>query len=121
MLPKKVLIVDDSRLIHKIFGVMLSGATLVHSYNGAEALKSLAEHPDVEVVLLDINMPAMNGFEFLERVKSDDQLAEIPVVIISTEGKEEDTIRGLQAGAAAYVKKPFQREDLLSVLGQVMA
>ena len=114
--PKKVLVVDDSRLIHKMFEVMLRDFDLVHASDGIEALQRLGEHADIELILLDINMPNMNGLEFLDKVKQDSALAEIPVIIVSTEGKEDDTIRGLQAGAAAYIKKPFRSEEILVII-----
>ena len=111
--PKKVLVVDDSRLIHKMFEVMLRDFELVHAADGLEGLQRLGEHADIDLILLDINMPNMNGLEFLEKVKQDAALAKIPVIIVSTVGKEEDTIRGLEAGAAAYIKKPFRSEEIL--------
>ena len=114
--PKKVLVVDDSRLIHKMFEVMLRDFELVHAGDGLEALQRLGEHADIDLILLDINMPNMNGLEFLDKVKQDAALAEIPVIIVSTEGKEEDTIRGLEAGAAAYIKKPFRSEEILVII-----
>ncbi len=61
-------------------------------------------------------MPNMNGLEFLQRIKQDAALADIPVIIVSTEGKEEDTIRGLEAGAAAYIKKPFRTEEISDII-----
>jgi two-component system chemotaxis response regulator CheY len=119
MRPKKALVIDDSKLIHKMFSVLLRNCELVHAHDGREALQRLQEHPDVEVILLDINMPNMNGLEFLDVVKRDGALAGIPVIIISTEGKEEDTIRGLEAGAAAYIRKPFQAEEVLDILARL--
>src|SRR5690606_10333812 len=88
--------------------------------DGHEALERLAEHPEVDLIFLDINMPRMNGIEFLHQVKADPVLAQIPVIIISTEGREVDTIRGLKAGAAAYVKKPFRNETILEIMKRVM-
>ena len=114
--PKKVLVVDDSRLIHKMFEVMLRDFELVHAADGLEGLQRLGEHADIDLILLDINMPNMNGLEFLEKVKQDAALAKIPVIIVSTVGKEEDTIRGLEAGAAAYIKKPFRSEEILVII-----
>jgi two-component system chemotaxis response regulator CheY len=70
-------------------------------------------------VLLDINMPNMNGLEFLSQVKTHAAFSQVPVIIISTEGKEEDTLRGLQAGAAAYIKKPFRKEEILEVISRL--
>ena len=75
----------------------------------------------MELILLDINMPKMNGLEFLQQVKSDSAFADIPVVVVSTEGKEEDTERALAAGAADYIKKPFQTDSILEVVSRVMA
>jgi CheY-like chemotaxis protein len=111
-----VLVVDDSKLMHKMYEVMLRQFPLVYALDGREALDRLREHGDVELVLLDINMPTMNGLEFLAEMKADRDLAATPVIIISTEGKEEDTSRGLEAGASAYIKKPFHREDILDVI-----
>lgn len=119
MQPNKILVVDDSKLMHKMFEVMLRQYTLVRAMDGREALERLNEHPDVDLIFLDINMPTMNGLEFLAAVKSDRELAEIPVVVISTVGNEEDTQRGLEAGAVAYIKKPFQNEQIHDIIAQV--
>jgi CheY-like chemotaxis protein len=116
MQPSKVLVIDDSTLMHKLFGALLPKAAVVYALDGIEALSRLAEHPEVDLIILDINMPRMNGLEFLARVKADSALARIPVVIVSTEGKEEDTVAGLRAGAAAYIRKPFQHRELLELV-----
>lgn len=119
MQPHKVLVIDDSTLMHKLFGALLPKANLIHALDGVEALSRLAEHPDADLVILDINMPRMNGLEFLHKVKADGALASIPVVIVSTEGKEEDTVLGLRAGAAAYIRKPFQHRELLDLIARL--
>ncbi len=119
MQPKKVLVIDDSKLVLRMFSVLLPRTEQVQALDGREALDRLAEHPDVDLIFLDINMPNMNGLEFLRRVKADAALSRIPVVIVSTEGKEEDTVRGLQAGAAAYVKKPFRQETITDIVARL--
>ena len=91
----------------------------LNPFEEAAALQRLGEHADIELILLDINMPNMNGLEFLDKIKQDSALADIPVIIVSTEGKEEDTIRGLQAGAAAYIKKPFRSEEILVIIDRL--
>ncbi len=116
---RKVLVVEDSRLIHKMYEVMLRPCVLIAAHDGREGLERLAENPDVDVIILDLNMPHMTGLEFLGQVKTHSAFASIPVIIVSTEGKEEDIARGLQAGAVAYLKKPFQREDLLKIMGRL--
>jgi two-component system chemotaxis response regulator CheY len=116
--PNKILIVDDSKLMHKMFEVMLRQYAMVNANDGREALQILGENDDVDLVLLDINMPNMNGIEFLEEIRSTGQLDGLTVIIISTEGSEEDTARGLEAGATAYIKKPFRTDELLDVISK---
>ena len=121
MQPRKVLVVDDSKLMHKMYEVMLRQYPLVYALDGRQALDRLKEHPDIELVLLDINMPNMNGLEFLAELRADGATGSIPVIIISTEGREEDTIRGMEAGATAYIKKPFHSEEILDVIARLEA
>jgi CheY-like chemotaxis protein len=113
-------VIDDSPLIHKLFQMLFDSTPLVLASNGVEALRRLGEAPDFDLIFLDINMPKMNGLEVLAKIKADPELAAIPIVIISTEGKEHDVIRGLQAGAAAYVKKPFRNEEILRLVPRLM-
>ncbi len=121
MEPNKILVVDDSKLMHKIYEVMLRQYPIVYAVNGRDALTKLDADSDIDLVLLDINMPMMNGIEFLERLRADAEQADLPVIIISTEGKEEDTIRGLEAGANAYIKKPFRSEEILDIIAKTRA
>ncbi len=119
MQPRKVLVVDDSKLMHKMYEVMLRQYPLVYASDGRQALERLRDHPDIDLVLLDINMPNMNGLEFLAEVRSDAARADLQVIIISTEGREEDTARGIEAGATAYIKKPFHSEEILDVISRL--
>jgi len=114
-----VLVVDDSKLMHKMYEVMLRQYPLVYALDGRQALDRLQEHPDVDLVLLDVNMPNMNGLEFLAQVRAERSRDDLAVIIISTEGREEDTARGLEAGASAYIKKPFQTEEILDVIARL--
>lgn len=118
MEPNKILVVDDSKLMHKMFEVMLRQYPLVVAYDGQEALDRLEENDDVDLVLLDINMPVMNGIEFLDEVRDNGRLDDLTVIIITTEGTEEDTTRGLEAGATAYIKKPFRTDELLDIISK---
>jgi CheY-like chemotaxis protein len=117
--PRKILVVDDSKLMHKMYEVMLRQYPLVYASDGRQALDRLREHADIDLVLLDINMPNMNGLEFLAELRSDAARSDLSVVIISTEGREEDTARGLEAGATAYIKKPFHSEEILDVISRL--
>jgi CheY-like chemotaxis protein len=119
MKPKKVLVVDDSKLLHRIFEIMLRNIELVHAGDGVEGLERLGQHADVDLILLDVNMPRMNGLEFLTALKADAARAKIPVILITTEGSEADAERGIKAGAAAYVRKPFKSEELLATIARI--
>lgn len=119
---KKVLVVDDSELVHKMHGLVLQrypGCEILHAYNGTEALDTLGQNTDVQLILLDINMPVMDGLRFLETRKQMGVFTEIPVVIISTEGKEDDTKRGVEAGAVGYVTKPFRPAQLHAIIDRL--
>jgi two-component system, chemotaxis family, chemotaxis protein CheY len=112
---KKVLVVDDSELIHNMYRIILQkyqGCILLKAMNGREALEKLSMEKDIDLILLDINMPVMNGLQFLETVRKNGQSGQIPIIIISTEGKEDDTLRGLSLGARGYIVKPFRSQML---------
>jgi len=88
----KVLVVDDSELIHNMYRLIMKkyrGCRLTKAMNGKEALDKLAVDDDFDLILLDINMPIMNGIQFLETIKQKNKHTHIPVIIISTEGKED--------------------------------
>jgi two-component system chemotaxis response regulator CheY len=118
---RKILVVDDSALIHQMYRLVMSRykCEIVDAMNGQEALDALAVHHDVELVLLDINMPVMNGVQFLEKAAALGIVKKIPIIVISTEGKEEDTIRGLKLGARGYLKKPFDPKDLHDMIDKL--
>jgi two-component system chemotaxis response regulator CheY len=116
MKPKKVLIADDSPLMHKLLQALLPGVAVVHAMDGREALSRLAEHPDVDLMIVDLTMPGMNGLELVDQLKLDGALARIPVVIMTTEGREQDALACLRAGAAGYVRKPFQHHEMLDLI-----
>ena len=119
---KKILVVDDSSLIHQMYRLVMSRykCEIVDAMNGQEALDLLSMQKDVQLILLDINMPVMNGVQFLEKAAKTGLQSKIPVIIISTEGKEDDTIRGLKLGAKGYLKKPFNPSDLYSLIGKIL-
>lgn len=118
---KKILVVDDSALIHQMYRLVLNryNCTIADAMNGQEALDLLAVQKDIELVLLDINMPVMNGVQFLEKASALGIVTRLPVIVISTEGKEEDTIRGLKLGARGYLKKPFHPAELHEMIEKI--
>ena len=90
-------------------------AKFYEASNGIEALAQLAEH-EVVVILVDINMPIMNGIQLVTRMKQSARLKDIPIVIASTEGSQKRIDQLNKLGVAGYVRKPFQPEQLRDVL-----
>lgn len=119
---KKILAVDDSDIVlnlHQMTFRRHPNVDLLTARNGIEAMKKLKENPDIELVLLDINMPLMDGITFLGLVKKEPDFKHVPVVMISTEGEEESVANALRTGAIAYIKKPFRQRELFDLLEQV--
>lgn len=119
-----ILIVDDSGTMRGMIKrtLQISGLDIGQVYeagNGIEALAQMSVNA-VDVVLLDINMPVMNGIQFIERVRDDERLRRIPVVIASTEGSDQRISGLLAAGAKGFVRKPFRPEQLRDVLTPIV-
>lgn len=115
--PLSVLAVDDSPLHHRMYRLIFSqpafaGAAIHYALDGAEGYRLFTALPELTLVLLDLNMPGMNGLEFLERRRADGMHLAIPIALVTTEGSAEDEARGYAAGAWAYLRKPFQPADL---------
>ena len=120
----KILIVDDSQLIHSMYRLVLNrykNCKIVDAMNGLEALDVLSKESDFDLILLDINMPVMNGLQFMEKIKKENIYKQIPIIVISTEGKEEDTLRALQLGATGYVVKPFKPHMLYELIEKILS
>lgn len=119
-----VLVVDDSRtmraLIKKILGLADVGVTEVfQAADGNEAL-SVLDESQIDLVLSDINMPGMNGFELIERMSEMGTLDKIPLIVLSTEGSEERIDHLRDVGIRAFLRKPFSPEALSKVLNEVL-
>ncbi|MBM7866072.1 response regulator [Heliobacterium gestii] len=111
----KFLSVDDSAIIRKIIrgAAEVLDCDLLEASEGAEALAILEAHPDMDLILLDWNMPGMNGWEFLQTIKHHPRYKHIPVMMVTTEGERENIVRAIRAGAIHYLVKPFTMEELL--------
>ncbi|HEU5394549.1 MAG TPA: response regulator [Candidatus Methylomirabilis sp.] len=120
MMPK-ILVVDDEVHILKIIDYKLrtAGYTVIAAADGVEGLeKARAEQPDL--ILLDVMMPRMDGFQALEALKRDPATQGIPVFMLTVKGKEMDRLRGLQMGVAAYITKPFSPNALLARIDETL-
>ncbi|MDZ4181009.1 MAG: response regulator [Coriobacteriia bacterium] len=117
---RDAIVIDDSKTMRTLISFALTGFSdsscqIRQAANGVEGLERLAEAtPDLIVV--DINMPEMNGLEFIENVRRDPSKRKLPIVVITTEGSDEDIRRGMQAGATEYLVKPFQPQKLFAII-----
>ena len=114
----RVLIIDDSRAIRVMLGRMLTdlGHEVEHAADGREALDHLeqcgSDLPDL--ILVDWNMPVMDGYSFLKEVRGRGDLRALTMMMVTTEVESEQMVRALAAGANEYLMKPFAKEDLLA-------
>ena len=122
----RALIVDDSSVMRKIVERSLRQAGIdlekaLEASNGAEALAVLRDNT-VDLILCDINMPVMDGLEFVRQVSKVEGAKGVPIVMITTEGSESHVVQALTAGARGYIRKPFTpdqvKEHILPVLGK---
>jgi two-component system chemotaxis response regulator CheY len=118
------LVVDDSKLHHQMYKLVfsrgaLAGSTVYYALSGREGYALLTNHPELTAVFLDLNMPGMNGLEFLERRRADQMHPQIPIILVTTESTPEDEARGRGAGAWDYLRKPFQPADIERVVQRV--
>ena len=120
----KALVIDDSRVMRKIVGGLLVevGFKVGAAENGQDALDRLAENDDVTLCCIDWNMPVMTGFEFVVEVRKHPEWRNVTLMMVTTEGEQDQIVRALAAGAHEYVIKPFTPDviiDKLQFLGLV--
>jgi two-component system alkaline phosphatase synthesis response regulator PhoP len=120
-MAEKVLIAEDQPHIRTLmlYKLQNSGYDVVAVENGIEALeKARSENPDV--VLLDVMMPLMTGFEVLAALRKDERTRSIPVLLVTAQSREEEVLKGLEMGADDYITKPFSPNELAARIKTVL-
>ena len=120
---KRVLIVEDSPTMRQLMLFALKKLPqleIIEATDGVDALRKLPEHA-FDLVLTDINMPVMDGLKLVSMMKNNPKYKEIPIVIITTEGREKDMKEGIALGAADYIPKPIQTPHLLKVVKEILS
>jgi two-component system chemotaxis response regulator CheY len=112
------LVIDDSRAVRLIIGKILRelGIDVIEASNGREALQRMSENPDVELVLVDWNMPEMNGLDYVRAVRSQREYDPVRIMMVTSEAEQEQVLRAIDAGANEYLMKPFTKEVLIAKL-----
>lgn len=121
---KNILLVDDSRIILECLNEMFlsQGMNIMTAVNGVEAL-DIVRHRPMDIIILDIEMPVMNGFQLCRIVKTDERLKAIPIILLTSRPAEDDKNRiwGFRAGADAYLNKnPFDEDAILSTVASLL-
>lgn len=112
MIDIKILIVDDSKTDHAMIRSILEDYNLISAYDGIEAMEMLQNNPDTDIMILDLNMPRMNGFEVLEVMQNHPVYKDIATLILTNYDETENEIRGLDLGALDYIRKPINMQSL---------
>jgi len=114
----RALIIDDSRAMRLIIGKILRdlGIDVIEAANGREALERMREYSDVELALVDWNMPVMDGLDYIRAVRSEREHDAVRIMMVTSESEQEQVVRALDAGANEYLMKPFTKEVLVAKL-----
>jgi two-component system alkaline phosphatase synthesis response regulator PhoP/two-component system response regulator VicR len=119
-MAKKILAVDDERHIVRLVQVNLErqGYEVVTAFDGKEALEKVeSEHPDL--IVLDVMMPYMDGFEVLQNLKKNQNTRDIPVIMLTAKAQDADVFRGWQSGVDCYLTKPFNPMELIAFVRRI--
>ncbi len=114
----RALVVDDSRAVRMIIGQILGelGMDVIEAANGRDALEQIKRNSGVELLLVDWNMPEMNGIDFIRAVRSDGAYDAVRVLMVTSESQGAQVNEALSAGANEYLMKPFNKEVLVAKL-----
>jgi len=118
----KVLIVEDSKATRELLATTvqtISGVEVVCAISGFEALKVLPRF-QFALIITDINMPDINGLELINFVKKNPHYRDVPLFVVTTEGRDQDRARGIALGASEYLIKPFASEVLVALVKQYL-
>ncbi len=114
MLKRRILIIDDSPMVRSLHSVILqaAGFDVENAENGYDALEK-AMRSDFDLMIVDINMPKLDGFAFCREMRASDKYRNVPLLIVSTESEAKDKMEGFKAGANLYLVKPIRAEALV--------
>lgn len=114
-----VLVVDDSVSMRQMLSIILKGAghSVVEAVDGADGVKKLSA--DFDVIITDYNMPNMSGIEFIRAVRAGTINKSVPILMLTTESEMSKKLEGRDAGATAWITKPFSRDALLATIGKI--
>jgi len=120
-MSKKILLIDDSEMVLQILGAMIEdiGYELETASDGMQGLEELSQD-DFDCLITDLNMPVMDGYTFIQKVRAMEKYSDIPIMIVTTEKEASDKEKGFAVGADIYLVKPVQKEELQEKLQMLL-
>ena len=120
-MPRRILIIDDSASLRQVVRITLAGAgyEVVEAADGRQALAQL-DGGGVHLAICDVNMPVMDGIEFVREARKRDECRFMPIIMLTTESRESRKREGQLAGAKAWVVKPFRPDQILNAVSKLM-
>ena len=118
-----VLIADDSSTVRKFVSFSLSAQNLdvITAVDGMDALEKISQAPKLDLIIVDLNMPNMDGFEFIQNIRGSDVHRAVPIIILSSERGEISKQRGLEVGANEYIEKPFDANEIRALVKKYLS
>ena len=113
-MTKTILVAEDSLMLRKVacYPLEKAGYKVIEANNGIEAIENMSK-TDVDMIITDLNMPGMDGFELITYVKDNEKFKHIQIIILTTEGKKEMVMKGLTLGASSFLQKPIKPDKML--------
>lgn len=119
MLPSILLIDDEEEILDFLERILSTKYTILKAANGTEALKILNTEA-IQLIVSDVMMPVMDGFELCKKIKSDFEHSHIPIILLTAKNNIQSKVQGLDLGADAYIEKPFSKEHLLAQIASLL-
>lgn len=118
--PRKILVLEDSTMMCSMYRMVLSGGgrDLIFARDGIEGLDRAAAEPDVDLYIVDVNLPRLDGISFIRRLRSELGVA-APVIVVSTECGDQDRAAAREAGANGYLCKPWEPDELTELIDSI--
>ncbi|MCE3226849.1 MAG: putative response regulator receiver protein [Bacteroidetes bacterium] len=119
---RTILVIDDSESIREVItvGLQSSGYNVIKGINGADGLEQLRQSQGIDLVITDLNMPVMDGISFVKEVRKDANYRFLPIIVLTTESQETKKQEAREAGATAWIIKPFSKEKLVNVIKKIV-
>lgn len=120
-MSKTILVAEDSLMLRKVacFPLEKAGYKVLEANNGIEAIEAMSK-AEVDLIITDLNMPGMDGFELITQVKENEKFKHIPIIILTTEGKKDMVMKGLTLGANSFLQKPIKPDLMLQEVDRLV-